>query len=36
MGQRARATIEQRYAEDIAGQVFIDAWDRLLLKASRA
>ncbi len=36
MGQRARATIEQRYAEEVAGQAFLDVWDRLLRKAGRA
>ena len=33
MGQRARATIEQRYSEEVAGQAFLDVWDRLLHKA---
>lgn len=36
MGQRARATIEQRYAEMVAGQAFLDVWDRLLHKAGKA
>jgi glycosyltransferase involved in cell wall biosynthesis len=36
MGQRARATIEQRYAEEVAGQAFLDVWDRLLRKAGNA
>lgn len=35
MGQRACATIEQRYAERVAGQVFLDVWDRLLHKAGK-
>jgi D-inositol-3-phosphate glycosyltransferase len=30
MGQAARATVEVRYADDVAGQAFIDVWDRLL------
>ena len=30
MGQAARATVEARYADDVAGQAFIDVWDRLL------
>jgi D-inositol-3-phosphate glycosyltransferase len=33
MGQRARATIEQRYSEEVAGLAFLDVWDRLLHKA---
>lgn len=36
MGHRARATIEQRYAEEVAGQAFLDVWDRLLHKVGRA
>jgi len=35
MGQRARATIEQRYSEEKAGQAFLDAWDRLLQKSAK-
>ncbi len=30
MGQRARATIEHRYADRVAEQAFLDVWDRLL------
>jgi glycosyltransferase involved in cell wall biosynthesis len=36
MGRRARASIERRYAEEVAGQAFLDVWDRLLQKAGRA
>jgi len=36
MGQQARATIEQRYAEEVAGQAYLDVWDRLLRKARNA
>jgi glycosyltransferase involved in cell wall biosynthesis len=36
MGQRARATIEQRYTDEIAGQAFLDVWDRLLHKAGKS
>lgn len=36
MGQRARITIEQRYAEEVAGKVFLDVWDRLLRKVGKA
>ncbi|MGH8433924.1 MAG: glycosyltransferase family 4 protein [Pseudomonas sp.] len=32
MGQHARQTIEQRYAEEVAGRAFIDTWERLLKK----
>jgi D-inositol-3-phosphate glycosyltransferase len=32
MGQAARRTIEARYAEEIAGQAFIDIWERLLAR----
>ncbi len=32
MGQRARATIEQHYSNEIAGRSFLDVWDRLLQK----
>jgi glycosyltransferase involved in cell wall biosynthesis len=35
MGQRARGTIEQRYAERVAGQAFLDVWDRLLHKPGK-
>lgn len=34
MGRKARMTIERRYDERVAGEVFLDVWDRLL--ASRA
>jgi D-inositol-3-phosphate glycosyltransferase len=30
MGQAARAAVEARYADDVAGQAFIDVWYRLL------
>ncbi len=30
MGRRARATIENRYADRVAEQAFLDVWDRLL------
>ena len=36
MGIKARRTIETRFAEEIAGEVFIDIWDRLLAKAGKA
>ena len=36
MGRRARVTIEQRYAEEVAGKVFLDVWDRLLRKVGKA
>ena len=36
MGQRARATIEQCYAEEVAGQAFLEVWDRLLHKVGKA
>lgn len=35
MGQRARATIEARYAADVAGLPFLEAWDRLLATVGR-
>ena len=35
MGIRARATIEQRYSEEVAGQAFLDVWDRLVYKARK-
>ena len=35
MGLNARRTIEARFAEEIAGKVFIDVWDRLLAKAGK-
>lgn len=36
MGRKARAMIEQRYSEEVAGQVFLDIWDRLLHKVGKA
>jgi glycosyltransferase involved in cell wall biosynthesis len=36
MGQKARQTIERRYDERIAGEVFIDMWDRMARKAGIA
>ena len=30
LGRRARATIEARYAEEVAGEAFLEVWDRLL------
>ena len=33
MGQCARATIEARFAEEVAGQSFVDVWAMLLQKA---
>lgn len=33
MGRHARATIEARYADVVAGQAFIDVWHKLLEKA---
>lgn len=35
MGREARRTIESRYAERVAGEAFLDVWDRLLAKAGR-
>jgi D-inositol-3-phosphate glycosyltransferase len=35
MGQRARATIEQRYSEEVAGQAFLEVWEQLLHKAGK-
>ena len=35
MGQAARATIEARYADVVAGQAFVNVWDRLLAKNGR-
>ena len=34
MGNKARATIEARYDEKIAGKVFVDMWDRLTYNAA--
>jgi D-inositol-3-phosphate glycosyltransferase len=36
MGINARRTTEARFAEEIAGEVFIDVWDRLLTKAGKS
>jgi glycosyltransferase involved in cell wall biosynthesis len=33
MGAEARRTIEKRYADEVAGEAFLDVWDRLLWKA---
>jgi glycosyltransferase involved in cell wall biosynthesis len=35
MGCSARATIERRFSDDVAGQAFVDVWDRLLEKVGR-
>lgn len=35
MGREARRTIEARYAERVAGEAFLDVWDRLLAKAGK-
>ena len=35
MGHAARATIEARYADDVAGAAFVDVWDKLLQKAGK-
>lgn len=35
MGRAARTTIEARYADEVAGQAFVDVWDRLLEKAGK-
>ena len=35
MGGAARATIEARYADDVAGAAFVDVWDKLLQKAGK-
>jgi glycosyltransferase involved in cell wall biosynthesis len=32
MGREARNTIEDRYADDVAGKAFVDVWDMLLKK----
>lgn len=36
MGRKARTTIEERYADQVAGRAFLDMWDRLLQKAGKA
>ena len=35
LGRRARATIEARYADEIAGEAFLEVWDRLLKRTDR-
>lgn len=35
MGEAARRTIEERYDERVAGEVFLDMWDRMLHKARK-
>jgi len=35
LGRRARATIEARYAEEVAGEAFLEVWDRLLNRTDR-
>lgn len=35
MGAQARATIEARYADEVAGKPFVDVWDKLLQKAGK-
>ena len=35
MGRAARATIEARYADEVAGQAFVDVWERLLAKEEK-
>src|SRR5947207_12717457 len=35
LGRSARATIEARYAEEIAGEPFLEVWDRLLKKSGK-
>ena len=35
MGRKARLTIEARYAEELAGAVFVDVWDQLMKKATK-
>ena len=36
MGQCARQTIERRYDERVAGEVFVEMWDRLVRKSGAA
>lgn len=36
MGIRGRATIERRYADKIAGEAFVDVWEKLLRKVRKA
>ena len=35
LGRRARATIEARYADEVAGEAFLEVWDRLLKRTNR-
>jgi D-inositol-3-phosphate glycosyltransferase len=35
MGRRARATIEARFTEEVAGQAFLEVWGRLLNRVDR-
>lgn len=35
MGREARTTVETHYASEVAGKVFLDAWDRLLQKTKK-
>jgi len=35
MCRRARATIEARYAEEVAGEAFLEVGDRLLKRTDR-
>lgn len=35
MGRAARATIEARYADEVAGQAIVDVWERLLERAGK-
>jgi glycosyltransferase involved in cell wall biosynthesis len=35
IGFAARTTIEERYADDVAGKAFVDVWDKLLRKTSK-
>lgn len=36
MGTAARATVDQRYDARVAGEVFVDMWDRLIQQRARA
>jgi D-inositol-3-phosphate glycosyltransferase len=35
LGRRARATVEARFAEEVAGEAFLEVWDRLLKRTDR-
>ena len=35
MGREARVTVETRYASEVAGNVLLDVWDRLLQKTNK-